>query len=111
MREKYKSVGLNYDIIREAFPDMQEYEDTANYFLADEHFRELGEFLENEDYGMAKDAVKGLYLLAQDLRMFPLYEKLLEVYEDLAYEIYGDVLEHYRDMMEVHKQIRSIFYV
>lgn len=109
MEEKYKSAGLNLNIILEAFPDLNEYEDTVNAYLCDEHFNDLGEFLNDEDYEMAKDTVKGLYLLAQDLRLFPLYETLLEVYEDLSYETYDDILIHYTDMMFIHHKIQNIF--
>ena len=42
--------------------------------------------------------------------MFPLYERLLEVYEDLEYEMYSDVMSHYKDMYEVYERIRSIFH-
>ncbi len=111
MREKYKSAGLSYDMITEAFPDLQEYEDAVNAYLADENFRELRTYLENEDYELAKDAVKGLYLLAQDLRLFPLYESLLEIYEDLTYEMYGDALPHYEDVLAIYEKLRGIFYV
>ena len=110
MKEKYASVGLNYDLICERYPDIAEYEDTVNAFLADEFFRNLEEMLEEEDYAMAKDAVKGLYILASQLCLFPLYEGLLEVYEDLEYEMYADIREHYRDMMGRYSRIRGIFH-
>ena len=111
MRNKYRSVGLNYDIITEAFPDLTAYEEIVNSYLSDENFLKLGEYLDDEDYALAKDAVKGLYLLAQDLRLFPLYESLLEIYEDLAYEMYDAAYPHYQSMIEVYEQIRSVFYV
>ena len=111
MREKYRSVGLNYDIITEAYPDLSEYEEIVNAYLDDENFSELGRYLDEEDYALAKDAVKGLYLLAQDLRLFPLYESLLEIYEDLAYEMYDGVYTRYQDMIDVYREIRDVFYV
>lgn len=109
MKEKYASVGLNFDIISEAFPNIEEYEDAVNFYLSDEHFNDLGVFIDDEDYAIALDTVKGLYLLAQDLRLLPLYEKLLEIFEDLTYETYDDILTHYTDMMFVHHNISSIF--
>ena len=111
MRNKYRSVGLSYDIITEVFPDLTEYEEIVNAYLSDENFLKLGEYLDDEDYALAKDAVKGLYLLAQDLRLFPLYESLLEIYEDLTYEMYEAAYPHYQKMIEVYEQIRSVFYV
>ena len=109
MRNKYKKVGLDYDLIIDKYPNINEYEETVNAFLSDEFFKDVGIMLEEEDYAMAKDAVKGLYVLASQLYLFPLYEKLLEVYEDLEYETYGDVKEHYRDMYETYERIRGIF--
>lgn len=109
MKSKYASAGLNYDLINEKFKDIDEYEDTANFFLADENFKLLGSYLEDEDYAMAKDAVKGLYILAGELRMYPLYEALLEVYEDLEEELYRDVTGHYDEMMTVYEKVRGIF--
>ena len=109
MRNKYKSVGLDYDLILDRFHNITDYEETANAYLADEFFRQLEDMLDSEDYAMAKDAVKGLYILASDLCMFPLYESLLEVYEDLEYEMYGDVMSHYREMFAVYDRIRSVF--
>ena len=109
MRNKYASCGLNYDIILERYPNISEYEEIVNAYLDDEFFLQLEEMLETEDYAMAKDAVKGLYILASDLCLFPLYERLLEIYEDLEYGMYGDVLAHYRDMRDSHGKIRGIF--
>ncbi len=111
MREKYESAGLNYDLIREDFPDLEVYEDTVAEYLADEFFTELERYLDDEDYELAKDAVKGLYILAGELKLYPLYEALLEIYEDLVYEMYSDVMAHHRDMIEVHRRIRRIFHV
>ena len=109
MRNKYASCGLNYDLILEKFPNISDYEDTVNAYLADEFFKDLEVMLEEEDYAMAKDAAKGLYILASDLCLFPLYETLLEVYEDLEYETYEHVIEHYREMMKRYERIRSMF--
>lgn len=109
MRNKYASCGLNYDLILEKFPNINDYEDTVNAYLADEFFRDLEVMLEEEDYAMAKDATKGLYILASDLCLYPLYETLLEVYEDLEYETYEHVIEHYHKMMEKYQRIRGMF--
>ena len=79
MRQKYASCGLNYDLITERFPDLNEYEEIVNTYLSDEFFHQLENMLEEEDYAMARDAVKGLYILASDLCLYPLYETLLEV--------------------------------
>lgn len=109
MKNKYKKVGLDYDLIIEKYPNINEYEEIVNAYLADEFFKELEMMLEEEDYAIAKDATKGLYVLAGELYLFPLYEKLLEVYEDLEYETYGDVAEHYRDMIDTYQRIRGVF--
>lgn len=109
MKEKYKNVGLNYDLILEKFPNINEYEDTVNAYFSDPFFKELETMIENEDYEMAKDATKGLYILSSELCLYPLYERLLEVYEDLEYETYNDLVNHYQDMIKVYKKIRGVF--
>ncbi|MBQ2657076.1 MAG: hypothetical protein IJF87_00715 [Erysipelotrichaceae bacterium] len=109
MKKKYASVGLNYDLIADRYPDINEYEEIVNAYLADEFFLELEDMLDQEDYAMAKDAVKGLYILASDLFLYPLYETLLEIYEDLEYEMYGEIMSHYRDMKETYYRVRGIF--
>lgn len=109
MKNKYKKVGLDYDLIIEKYPNINEYEEIVNAYLADEFFKELEMMLEEEDYAIAKDATKGLYVLAGELYLFPLYERLLEVYEDLEYETYGDVSDHYKDMIETYRRIRGVF--
>lgn len=109
MKEKYASVGLNYDLILEKFPNINYYEESVNAFFADPFFTELKDMLENEDYALAKDATKGLYILASELCLYPLYESLLDIYEDLEYETYDDVLKHYDVMYEKYRRIRGVF--
>ena len=111
MRNKYKSVGLDYDLINSKYPDINEYEKIVNFYLEDEFFEGIGKYLENEDYALAKDATKGLFILAQDLYLYPLYIALVDIYEDLDSELYNDVNNHYKDMKEVYKKIRGIFHV
>ena len=110
MKDKYASVGLNYDIIIDKFKNIDDYEETANVYLSDPFFKEIEEYLDNEDYALAKDATKGLYVLASELCMFPLYEALLEIYEDLEEEIYKDVNTHYEELIKVYEKIKGVFY-
>ena len=109
MKKKYESVGLNYDYITAQFPNIDEYEEAVNAYLCDEFFNELETMLEEEDYAMAKDATKGLYILAQELCLFPLYETLMEIYEDLEYETYDQVRENYKLMKNAYNRIRGVF--
>jgi len=111
MQEKYKSVGLNYDEIIEKYPNLQEYEVTVNAFLSDPFFNELQGYLDDEDYALAKDATKGLFILAQELRLMPLYVALMEIYEDIDEECYSDVQGHYKEMLNVYHKIKEVFYV
>jgi len=110
MKKKYESCGLNYELIADKYPDLNEYEDIVNTYLSDEFFHQLEDMLEEEDYAMAKDALKGLYILASDLYLYPLYETLLEIYEDLEYEMYTDTIRHYQTMMETYRKIRGVFH-
>ncbi|MBQ1566413.1 MAG: hypothetical protein IIZ80_00810 [Erysipelotrichaceae bacterium] len=109
MKNKYRKVGLDYDLIIDKFPNINEYEETVNAYLADEFFKDLEMMIDEEDYAMAKDATKGLYVLASELYLFPLYEKLLEIYEDLEYETYADLKQHHQDMIETYRRIRGVF--
>ena len=109
MREKYTKLGLNYDLICEKFKNINEYEETVNIYLKDPFFVDLEKYLEDEDYAMAKDAAKGLFILAQELNLYPLYISLMDVYEDLEEEFYKDVLPHYKEMMKVHQKIKNAF--
>ncbi|MDO4755749.1 MAG: hypothetical protein Q4A54_05350 [Parabacteroides sp.] len=82
-------------------------EEAIVFFLEDEFFAELEKFLIDEDYAMAKDAVKGLYVLASELKLFELYQALLEIYEDLEVEFYNDVMNHYDEMMVVYRKLKK----
>lgn len=109
MKEKYTKVGLNYDLIIEKYPNLDVYEETVNAYFSDPFFKELKDMLQDEDYAIAKDAVKGLYILASELCLYPLYERLLDIYEDLEYEDYKETINKYEDMMSVYNKIRSVF--
>lgn len=109
MKEKYAKVGLNYDLILEKFPNINVYEETVNAYFSDPFFKELKGMLEDEDYALAKDAIKGLYILASELCLYPLYERLLDIYEDLEYEDYKEVLNKYDDMLNTYNKIRGVF--
>lgn len=110
MREKYQKVGLDFDLISSKFKDINEYENTVNIFFEDPHFEELKEFIDNEDWGMAKDAVKGLYTLSLELFLMPLYMILVDMYEDLEYETYKELPRKYDEMHKKYDEIRTIFY-
>lgn len=109
MREKYLTCGLNYDLIIDQYPDLNEYEKILHIYLDDEFFSGLKTYLENEDYALAKDATKGLYILAADLKIFPLYERLLDIYEDIEDENYKALNDDYDRMIAVHHQIKNGF--
>ena len=111
MKSKYQKVGLDFDLINSKFKDISEYENTVMIFFDDPNFTDLKTFIEQEDYAMAKDAVKGLYTLSLDLYLMPLYLLLVDIYEDLEYEEYKDLLNKYNLMYDKYKEIRTIFYV
>jgi len=111
MNELYKKVGLNYDLIKEKYPDDKEYEEIVNFYFSDENFKLLGKYIEDEDYALAKDAAKGLYVLAGELRLYPIYQAILEVYEDLEAETYDEIEGHYKEMMNTYERVRGIFCV
>ena len=102
---------MDYDLITEKFPNINEYEQTVNVYLDDDFFIEMKTMIEDEDYALVKDACKGLYILANDLYLFPLYEALLDLYESVEYEEYNNLLSQYKQVMERHSRIRKNFVV
>lgn len=109
MKNKYLACGLNFDLINSSYPDIDEYEKILNIFLEDEFFIDLKSFLEKEDYAMAKDATKGLYVLASELKLFELYMALIDIYEDIESENYKDLLSDYEKMIVIHSRIKGVF--
>ncbi len=79
-------------------------------FLADEFFYALRGYLEEEDYALAKDAIKGLYALASKLALFDLYGHLLDLYEVLEYEEYKDVMSHYEVMIKEYERLLEVYH-
>ena len=79
-------------------------------YLEDEFFEGIGEYLKKEDYALAKDATKGLYILASELALFGLYDRLLDLYVDLEYEEYNHVLEHYEAMYQEYKRLKEAYH-
>ena len=105
MKNKYERLGLIEEEIAKGLLElnlntMQEYDEAVLFFLNDTHFEEIGDFLDVGDFAMAKDATKGLFYLAGDLMLLPLYEKILEVLADLNDEDYSEVIKHYEAMLE-----------
>ncbi len=109
MENSFRELGLNYDLIASKYADIEEYKNIVRFYLNDEFFLGMQEYLENEDYALAKDACKGLFILAQDLYLYPLYIALMEVYEDLEDKTYDNVLKHYEEMKLVYDKFRGAF--
>ena len=79
------------------------------FYLADEFFDELKNYLETEDYNMAKDVVKGLYILAGEFKFFKLYQCLIDIYEDLMYDEYKSVIDHYEKMYVEYGRLKEVY--
>ncbi len=79
--------------------------EVVRVFLQDDFFEELIDYIQNEDYALAKDAAKGLYILAQELKLFRLYETLIDIYEDIDGEFYRDLPVHYEIMKKEHERL------
>ena len=74
-------------------------------YLDDEFFMSLQDYLDNEDYALAKDATKGLYVLAQKLELYDLYMALVDLYEDIDGAFYQDIATHYAAVKKIHAQL------
>ncbi len=79
-------------------------------FLKDEFFYNLKEYLETEDYALAKDAIKGLYALASQLALFNLYGYLLDLYEVLEYEEYSNAMSYYEVMIKEYEHLLEVYH-
>ena len=109
MKNKYQSVGLNYELIVDKYPNLNEYEEIVNAYLSDPFFNEIEGMIMDEDYAMAKDASKGLYILAQELCLYPLYISLVDIYEDLDDEDGASALKHARELRDTYLRIKGVF--
>jgi len=109
MREKIVKAGLVYDLIAAEFKDLNIYKEALVFFLNDQHFIELKETLEYGDYEMAEDITKGLFTMAEQLKLFNLSENLIDIYEALLYEDYKEIMELYSVMILQHKKLYEVF--
>ena len=111
MEKKYKKIGLDYNSIIDKYKNIDVYEEIVNSYLSDPFFNDLKKYIEDKDYALAKDATKGLFILAQDLLLYPLYICLVDLYEDFEDEKYEDVESKYKEMIKVYKNIKEALYV
>lgn len=102
------SKGIDTNEVKSTFSNLKEYEESLCFYLNDDFFSDLEGFIKNEDYAMTKDAVKGLLILAQELKIFSLYHALAEVYEDLLYENYKDLNYHVAYVLKLHSELRGV---
>ena len=105
MRNKYVSLGLNYDLIKAEYPDLSEYELILMTYLKDEFFQDLKKYLKDEDQAMAMDALKGLYIMASELKIFDLYMALLDVYELVDEEEYTKAKKAYKVVSDLRDKL------
>jgi len=106
---KYQSCGLDYELIKDSFVDLEAYEESLNFYLKDEDFFNLRSYLADCDWAMAKDALKGLFVLAQELKVMPLYFELVELYGDLLEEEYQDIESKYQEIIRIHRLLKENF--
>lgn len=110
MREdKYKESGISFAEVQEAFPDIAEYERSLIFYLRDENFQQLQEWIKAEDFNLAMDAVKGLYILASELKIYRLYTALVDVYQDLLYEEYKELSLHSTAVETLHHSLCEVW--
>lgn len=113
MREylkKYKIVAD--DIIDSEFEgDPNKYIEAVKFYLNDEFFSEIQIFIDDQDYEMAFDALKGLFILAEQFRLLRLYEYLVEVYESLLDEDLTDINGKVAAILIERNHLQEIFNV
>ena len=95
--DKYLRNKINPGLVLNEFSSLEAYEEALRFYLQDEFFLQLKEYLDNNDFEMAKDALKGLY------------EALLEIYQDLLEEEYRYLGERYEAMKSIHTALSEDF--
>ena len=100
------------DIIDTEFEkDPNKYMEAVRFYLDDEFFEEVPLFIKDQDYEMAFDALKGLYILAEQFRLMRLYEYLLEVYESLLDEDLNGMDDKVSAILIEKNHLKEIFNV
>lgn len=111
MKTEFEKRAILIDDIIQNYTDLDEYKKVARTYLNDDFFEELPIFIAQNDYEMAKDALKGLYILALELRMIRLYQELLEIYECLIDEEYKNLDDNVKKVMEIRTDLLEFFNV
>ena len=83
--------GIYIDDIINKYQNVNEYKENVAFYLNDENFYLLKDYIESQDLEMSLDATKGLYILALEFRLIKLYEILVELYAKLIIEDYSEI--------------------
>ena len=111
MIEELRKHKIYIDDIIDKFENENEYLKCVRIYLADEFFDELKELIRIGDFAIAIDALKGLYILALDLRLMDLYWPLVDIYEALVEEDYVGIDDKLEDILTERKRLMEVFHV
>lgn len=89
--DKLNINGIYIDDIINKYQNVNEYKENVAFYLNDENFYLLKDYIEAQDLEMSLDATKGLYILALEFRLIKLYEILVELYAKLIIEDYSEI--------------------
>jgi hypothetical protein len=88
--------------------DEVQYLEAVDFFVSDEQFELIGEYIKENDFALATDATKSLMYLAEDFGLIPLFLALQEIDEDLTAKEYNVLEQRYNDLMNLHEEFKKI---
>lgn len=111
MIEYFAKHNIHLDQVDEMYGGIDEYILAAKIYLQDENFDQLETLAQELDYEMLTDALKGLYILALELRFLDLYQDLVEAYACVVDESYDFLSTAINQSLEKRNRLREIFNV
>jgi len=105
-----KKYGVNAEIaLAQVFDnDIDNYLTCLNLYANDEQFILIDEYLNDQSYGLAMDAVRSLMYMAQDFGLAKLYILLEELNDDLVQEEYKNVIPQFQVVKEEHQKFLKV---
>ena len=111
---EYVEVGITIDDIKEKLEHrkmLQELLPEEELQFVATNYDELKKLIRIGDFAIAIDALKGLYILALDLRLMDLYWLLVDIYEALVEEDYVGIDDKLEDILVERQRLMEVFHV
>lgn len=107
--EKLDSYGCNTkEALERVLDDKELYIICLEKFMDDDGFNRLGDFIKEKDIEKAFNEGHTLKGVSGNLGLVPLYDLLVIIVEKLRNHSIEGVLENYKEMMDLYKDIKLI---